>query len=174
MVNDRFNNPNSAIFLNAGYYLIPGGVYLSNDFTVTLWHYLKDLNHYRVFDIGDTVDGYNNIILMSARPPSAWLFTGVHSNIQALTTVVGPNNFILNKWEHLAFTLQGTYLKIYLNGVVIASEPAANVPKVMFRNYAYLGKSSATVDPNPIGYYDEMRFYDRALNETEILAVMRI
>ena len=176
MVNDRFNNPNSAIFLNAGYYLIPGGMYLSGDFTITVWHYLKDLKNYRIFDICNGEGGNNNIILMSGTIPTFYIYIGANPNILAVTMIAGTNDFVLNKWEHLAVTLQGTYLKMYLNGVVIVSEPAANIPTVMVRNYAYLGKSSSPLNnsPNPIGYYDEMRFYSRALNQTEILAVMRI
>lgn len=152
---------------------MPGGVYLSNDFTVTVWHNLLNSNHYRVFDIGNG-DANNNIILMSAKAPSAWLYIGANPSMVGKTSLIASNNFILNKWQHLAFTLQGTVLQIYLDGVVIASTPSAFVPKVMYRSYGYLGKSSALVDSNPIGYYDEMRFYNRTLNQTEILAVMRI
>jgi hypothetical protein len=177
IVNDRFNNPNSAIFLNAGYYLMPGGTYLSNDFTVTVWHNLLNSDHYRVFDLGDFNDGSNNnnIILMSGVQAAAYLFID-NTGVNPVRTVIADSNFfILNKWQHLAYTLQGTTLRIYLNGVVVASTTSSCVPKVMARPYCYLGKIGALVDPNPaVGYYDEMRFYDRALNQTEILAVMRI
>ena len=151
-------------------------MYLSGDFTVTVWHYLKDLKTYRIFDICNGEGGNNNIILMSGTIPTFYIYIGANPNIVGVTMIAGSNDFVLNKWEHLAVTLQGTYLKMYLNGVVIVSEPAANIPTVMLRNYAYLGKSSSPLNnsPNPIGYYDEMRFYSRALNQTEILAVMRV
>ncbi len=40
-VSDRFCTPNSAIYLRNGYLQIPDGVYLSGDFTVTVWISLK-------------------------------------------------------------------------------------------------------------------------------------
>lgn len=40
-VPDRFENPNSAIYFNNGYLQLEHGTYISGDFTVTLWLYLK-------------------------------------------------------------------------------------------------------------------------------------
>ena len=41
---DRFNNPNSAIHLNGGYYMLPNGVYFSGELTVTVWAYVLSVS----------------------------------------------------------------------------------------------------------------------------------
>ena len=37
---DRFDNPNSAIYLKNGYLQVPSGTYFTGDFAITAWIYL--------------------------------------------------------------------------------------------------------------------------------------
>ena len=52
---DRFGTPNSAIYFNQGYLQAPPGNYfLSGNFTVTAWIYLKSIQSWsRIIDFGD-------------------------------------------------------------------------------------------------------------------------
>ena len=53
-VEDRFNNPNSAIYFNSGKLKVPSGVYFSGDFTFIAWIKIKYYVVYgRIFDFGN-------------------------------------------------------------------------------------------------------------------------
>ena len=68
----------------------------------------------------------------------------------------------LNAWTHVALTYDGAWLRIYMDGLEVASRTAH-------------GTLAATENPMELGLYfhgalDEVRVYDRALDAAEILA----
>jgi hypothetical protein len=107
--------------------------------------------------------GTNDIYYLMAtsnpagRPATGGTFT---------TPLFGTSTLPLNTWSHLASTYDGTTLRLYVNGVQVASR-------------AQTGAIPA--DPGPLtlggdGFYgqfftgriDEVQIYDRALSQTEI------
>ncbi len=78
----------------------------------------------------------------------------------------GSTALALNTWSHLASTYDGTTLRLFVNGTQVATKATS-------------GAMAATASPLRIGgnaiwgeYFagqiDEVRIYNRALNETEI------
>ena len=102
--------------------------------------------------------------LASARPVGAGTFGGT------LSQVVGTANLDNNTWTHLATTYDGSNLRLYVNGVQVASK-------------AQTGSLAASASPltiggDPIdgqffkGRIDEVRVYRAALSQAEIQADM--
>ena len=99
--------------------------------------------------------------------PSGWTRTSGSS-----TSVTGTTAIALNTWTHLAVTYDGATRRIYINGVLNATNAAS-------------GAIAATPDPLKIGgnavwgeYFagqiDEMRIYNRALTQAQLQADMNM
>ena len=78
----------------------------------------------------------------------------------------GTAALVANAWTHLAATYDGTTMRLYVNGMEVASRPQT-------------GNIATSTNPLQIGgdsiygqYWsgriDEVRIYNRALNQTEI------
>ena len=82
----------------------------------------------------------------------------------------GPTANPVNAWTHVALTYDGSMLRLFVNGVQVASTPAAGAMQSS-ANPLWIGGNS------PYGEYfqgviDEARVYNRALTATEIQTVM--
>jgi chitodextrinase len=76
------------------------------------------------------------------------------------SNLFGPATLPLNTWSHVAATYDGTTIRLYVNGVVVASQ-------------AQSGAISTSAEPLRIGagwpgLIDEVRVYNRALSVSEI------
>jgi YD repeat-containing protein len=83
------------------------------------------------------------------------------------TPVASEDPLPVGSWSHLALTLDGENLRLYVNGVLKAIEPAepittSNNPLQMGGNLIWGEEDSYK------GLIDEVRLYDRALSEKEI------
>jgi hypothetical protein len=81
-----------------------------------------------------------------------------------LTNLSGTSLLPLNTWSHLAATYDGATMRLYVNGVQVAS--AAQTGPI--------GASSQplTIGSNWSGLIDELRIYNRALTASQILTDM--
>jgi hypothetical protein len=97
---------------------------------------------------------------------------GVRVMTQSDGNASSPTALPLNAWSHLAATYDGSMLRLFVNGVQVASA-------------AYTGSLSTSTNPLRIGgnsgfgeYFagviDEVRIYYRALTPSEIAADMTI
>jgi len=78
----------------------------------------------------------------------------------------GPSVLPVNTWTHLAATYDGTLVRLYVNGVQVASQAqtsslTTSTGTLQIGGDAYSGENFA-------GRIDEVRIYDRALTATEI------
>ena len=79
--------------------------------------------------------------------------------------VASSNSINTNEWYHIAGTYDGSYLKLYVNGVLEANDLIAGYSGVT--HTAYIGYEQHR--PNGFqGTIDEVRVYDRALSDTEV------
>jgi hypothetical protein len=96
----------------------------------------------------------------SARP-SAYIDTG--SAERGLTS---PSALAVNTWSHLAFTYDGTTMRLYINGTQVASAAETGL--------AMTSASPLRIGGNTIwsewfaGLIDDARIYNRALTATEV------
>ena len=96
--------------------------------------------------------------------PSAGLNTG------SLQDVYGPAGLPLNTWSHVATTWDGATLRMFVNGVQVASK-AVSGPLLTSTQPLRIGGNS-TWGEYFAGKIDEVRIYNRALSATEVQSDM--
>ncbi|MCP4612216.1 MAG: LamG domain-containing protein [Planctomycetes bacterium] len=84
----------------------------------------------------------------------------------------GPTVITGGDWHHFAGTFDGTEGRIYVDGVLDATTPAADGPINIEPENLWIGNNSQNTSRQLHGLLDDMRIYTRALNEVEILGVM--
>ncbi len=75
----------------------------------------------------------------------------------------------VGKWTHLAVTYDGSTLRFYNDGVLVASESASLI--VNNQNPLIFGRAESTPYYNFNGFLDEVRIYERALRAQDIAAI---
>ena len=169
-VPDRFNNPNSAIYLQKGYLQVPAGVYFSGDFTITAWVEFNSTQYYqRIIDFNNiNSDGVpsDNVIFCLKRM-SLNLFINTFFSYKKLDYVV-PSRLNLKQWYHLAYVLQGKTGTVYVDGVNVGSGPQ-NSPNNVTRYNNFIGKSWSSGDALADATYDDIKIYKGALQASDIL-----
>jgi hypothetical protein len=154
-------------FYYYGYVQVPEGVWFSGDFTIESWVYLKEGRHWaRIIDFGNGPEK-DNIILVSSEgddgPPGLQI-----KNSSGFEDLFAPFNLPVETWAHLAATLEGSTVKIYINGELVATKEFSRLPENVNRTRCYIGKSNWSSDPTFWGYMDDVRIWNRALSKQEI------
>jgi hypothetical protein len=159
-VSDRFCTPNSAIYLRNGFLQIPDGVYLSSDFTVTIWINLKSYQSWsRIFTFGK--EQSNGNVLFSMYQKTSDLYIG---NKQ--TGLRANANIELNKWHFVSVVLKETTVYIYVNGIIINSGSLIKLNNLRKNNF--IGKSNYANDPYIDAIFDEIKIYKGVLSGNEM------
>jgi gliding motility-associated-like protein len=175
---DRFGNPNSAYHFNGtdNYMQIPNSASLNmpNKMSVALW--VKATGYY-------TGPCYNNMLVTKSAtttlPSNFYVrFADVYNGCTAPTTIderfsgnntVAPTPLVqLNEWYSVVWTSDGVLERIYVNCVLKVTALASGVP---FSNGLdmFFGKQNSGAFPYWLnGDLDEIRIYDRALNQDEV------
>jgi hypothetical protein len=165
-VNDRFGNPNSAIYFNNGFIQLPSNVYFEGDFTITTWFNLKSFktNTFLLsFDVSSAVS-----LLIS----NSTALSGFVSNMQKYAGINSPSSllFNLNEWYFIGFVVQKAMAILYVNGVQVANATSPNfVPASTLRAQNFIGKSnypgiSRLLD----GVIDDLKIYKGSLSAINI------
>jgi hypothetical protein len=146
-----------------------------NDFTITTWVKMDAVATWmRIFDLGSGTA--RNIFLT----PQAGV-SGGKSTVRFAIKNSGAEQQLnysyawpLNTWTHIAITLSGTAASLYINGELVATNPAfALKPSdIGITNQNYIGKSQYN-DPLLRASVDEFRIYNRALTASELVAAMK-
>ncbi len=175
---DRFGNPNSAYHFNGidNYMRVTDNATLNmgNKMSIAIW--VKATGYY-------TGPCYNSMCVMKSNPatlPSNYFirFADIYNGCTSPSTtqerfagnnVVAATPFVqLNQWYSVVWTSDGVTEKIYVNCELKGSVPAGGVPYTNISDLL-MGKN---VDPSfPYwldGDLDEVRLYDRALNQDEV------
>ena len=74
-----------------------------------------------------------------------------------------------NQWQHLAFTYDGSYIRLYKNGIIVDSTAANGTitQTTQSFNLGMLDYQGSAFHLN--GRLDEIRLWDVALSQTEII-----
>lgn len=132
----------------------------TSDFTVEMW-----------FKCIQPVGGNADVLINQADGTGqgrTWLRilagSGFISSALGVTTTNGTTELVANQWYHVALTLQGTTLKLYINGNQEAS--TSRTPEACDGSM-FIGKHS-TLGNNFGGTIDEFRFWNIARTQAEI------
>lgn len=134
--------------------------------------YKKFQNWSRVFDFGVKFKN-NDIYLTNGKSQS----NSFHLTVRAkdINGLYLENVLDSNTWYHLAFSLDSQgYLTAYSQGKIIAPKKWIISAKKMMRKNQFLGKSQSKNDAYLNGILDDLRIYDRAINESEIKSLFAL
>ena len=167
--NYRNNIVSSALDLNVGYVQAPEGVYFSGDFTITVWVMYRNIksNYAKILDFGSP--GIDEVILGVVETSGCIEFT----IFDAYQHIVNKANEPLREkqWYFLSTVLKDSKAAIYNNRILKQEGPSYRARNITsFTNY--IGKSAWNNVPNTNGKIDELKIFNRALTESEILEEM--
>lgn len=159
----------SAIALDgtSGYVSVPDGSVLDGmgSMTVGAWVNLAQRASYDYVVVGKDAPSYRIMVNTVGKPYFRVKTTNNDWNT-AGTTVNGPTALPLNTWTHIVGTYDGSYLRIYVNGILsgTSSQPiSGNI---------YNGSAALRFGYNSTGYLkgslDEIAIYDHALRAPEV------
>lgn len=190
LTNDRFNNPNSAYRFNGqdSYIRIPHSATLNTASNITLAVFIKPTGFYYGTCHGNSIlmkgtddtpssayrlrfedEMYSNSTNCTYSPPDT-----VHQNYWGPGTRVpgGYTPYVTKgEWISLIYTYDGTNAKLYINCQLVAN---VNAPGYFFNNNQdlFIGKMDNPSFPYWLnGELDDIRIYNRAINEDEVKAI---
>ena len=142
----------------------------NDGFTVTTWAKFSATpgSWERIFDFGNG-DNANNIF-MGREETSTNFVLGIHDpgadNYLTATGAISDTN-----WHFWAASCSGSTCKLYKDGTMIASSTTMKIPANVTRTSNYIGKSNWPNDAYFEGGIDELKVFDDALNDTQILTI---
>jgi len=168
----KFGN---AVNINGGYVTIPSGTTIgfgtATSYTISAWVYLNaNHNWARVCDFATNASTYGFLTTQSS-------FTG-KPGFCVTNTAGGPaidssEPIPVGVWTHLAVTASGTDGKLYMNGVVVGTNPAMTVNLTHLGNCSNrIGKSVGAGEASLNGLIDDFRIFPAAMSQDEIQALI--
>lgn len=169
---DRFGNPSGAMYFdgNGSYVLIPNSPSLNSPgsgITLAGWIQIEDFPGIRVAGlINKTV---NSAYGQYGLNYQSWAESGVGFAISGGTQgIFARTHFLRQRWYFVCATFDGNYLKVYSNGSLVQSVETAGII-VPDNNPVVLGLDSPGQNEFLQGSLDDIRIYNRALSQSEIL-----
>jgi len=167
----------------SGYVSVPTAVFANaKDITIATWINVTTSQSWaRVLDVGvnakiasntSTGTKYMNLVPKNGGTNLAFAISkDGYGSEQTLTSAALDTG----KWRHVAVVLGTGQSSLYVDGVLVPNTSTVSLRPTDLGtiDYAYLGKSQFSNDPNFDGQIDEFRVYGRALSATEILALFQ-
>ena len=169
---DRFGNANSALNLNGGYTFVPPGVYFNSEFTISAWVYPDTVGSWaRLIDFGNGQYDNNVAFAFSCNIYLVPTLCMSDSSIAVFRTISSVNYFE-KIWHFLTASFDGINARMYLDGKLTQTF-LSNVTQInVTRSKNYIGKSNFDWDGNSSSLVDDLRIYNRCLNDIEIQNLM--
>ena len=176
LTSDRNSISLSAMSFNTGYMKAPSGYYFGNaNFTVMVWVKVRTVTTWdKIIDFGSGSSTSNVICAFSGGkirvPRMVFLVDAAWKS-----AIDYSEQIELNKWIHLSFVFAYPNGFVYLNGVensTLASSFYTAYPKYTLRTNNLVGASNWPNDGNIDADMDELKIFNRDLNQEEILNEM--
>lgn len=160
------------------YATLPTGIVSSlNDFTISTWVRMDaKTNWMRVFDFGVGATTPVKYMFLSIQAGSANVMRYAIKNGGSEQVVSYTYALPLNTWTHFAVTQQGNTCRMYVNGVLAATNTGLTIKPSMIgmTDKNFLGKSQFASDAMFKGSVDEFKIYSRALSAAEVAESMKL
>ncbi len=135
---------------------------ITNTFSFSCWFKVSDSSKsFCVFDDGGASS--SNLIQFIPSHSSGNYFISFGTSSNRLTGV-RPSSFIDGNWHHMVVTKSSNTLKFYVDNTLI-SEDTSHTDSVSGLSNAQIGNYSSNFSDGAI---DEVRVFDKALDETEV------
>ena len=166
---DRFGSRNSALNLNFGWTQVPSGIYFdAPQFTISAWVYPQSSGEYaRLIDFGNG-PGNNNIVVSLDTVDSKISQVAICGSSNCLFLLTSSVAFTISQWTLIAVTFDGSFLKIYINGVLTGALSASYNLPTLTRMNNYIGRTNWNSGGNSNTIIDDLRFYNISLSQIEI------
>ena len=170
--NNRFNFANSSISFNYGFYFAPTGEYFNGDFTISVWVKLNKLISWaRILDFGNNQADTIYLSLSNGSTSKPVLFSS--DNKKSPSSIMSNTTISLGKWSNLVASLNGNNARMYIDSLLVA-EGSIYRPLSVTRSSNYVGKSNWFVNENLYADLDELRIYNRALSDSEVVDLFKM
>ncbi|WP_300602340.1 LamG domain-containing protein [Niabella sp.] len=177
---DRFGNANSAYNFNGtnSYIEIASSaslskIYTSNEVTIAAWinirNWYNNWNVFAVFEQYDPSTDWGSVLL-----EANWASGGILFESGYNTNYIGCDyTWQFNQWHHLAVTYSKLtdITKFYVDGNLVGAKAYHEAFSLDNVNSYSIGRSLSGPDEYSDGIIDEVRIYNRALKESELMTL---
>lgn len=170
LTSDNSGNPNSAYYFDGiNNYIDIGDWENGGKMSFTFWARWDEFNNYsRIIDLGNGSSS-NNIIISNYQTNNG-LFFSIYTSGE--TKLINTNTITLNQWDFYTATVdENGIMTLYKNGAQIAQKTDGVTPTTILRTQQFIGKSNFTADGYFKGAIDEVKIYNKALTNTEVLTI---
>ena len=174
-IEDRFGNEKSALALNGAWTQIPSGVYFNTtEITISVWIYPQQIEtNSIIFSFGNDSTNFGRAINFLLNGQSTRPYFSSYSKHGSFE-VLSKESLVLDEWQFLSFTFNGTHARMYLNGQIL-TELIENFNfklDSLFRTTCNIGLDVNFANKieykNSWLYLDDLRFYNKSLAKEEI------
>ena len=159
-----FDGTNDHIQVAAGNY------FGSGTFTIEAWVYPKNYAaNARLLDFANGQSN-NNVLLAITGGGNGYPYFQIYNGATAFGTITSSINVPQNQWSHIAVTVNGTAVTMYINGAVAGTTTiSGSIPNISLSN-CYIGRSNWNGDAYFNGMMDEFRIWNVARTQAQIQA----
>jgi len=158
---------------NGAYATLPANIVDTvGDFTITAWVYWKGGQSWsRIFDFGSNTLHY--MFLSPQTGSGKMTFAATLNGSEGELRLEAPTAMPAMQWVHVALTLAGTDLTLYLNGQAVATAQNFRFPPFQLGHTTqnYIGRSQYANDPTFNGMIDDFRIHNGAASAADIQAL---
>ena len=157
LTTDRFGRNSSSLKLNYGNLQAQDGIYFYGDFTLTTWVKMYALNATVRFFKMIAQSGTSLLFCLTFSANTGPFYAFSNGNQAANTSLT------IGKWQHLAYTIKGTTLSIYIDGLCVYTGFTSQISPQVFNSVYFGYPYSPYVD------LDDVKIYNRSLTQSEII-----
>jgi hypothetical protein len=171
-VKDRYGIDSSALYLKNAYLNLPNGVYISGDFTLSVWVKLISItnNSSRLLSISNDKIYLDSILfsLGVASLTETKPFFLISDTNYTVFRYFQSTALVINTWQNLVYRLNGSKLTMFIDGNVVGTTNCPIIPQNVIRNNVQFGSRSNLLSETSDFHLDELRLYNRSLTDDEI------
>lgn len=163
--------------MNSSYFYAPSGVYFNGGpFTISTWIQPIAFNKNSFFLSFGNGAASDNVYLSISNGNTGIPYVGIWKIGASLSIISSNVSLVIGQWSYLTGVFNLTHLMIYLNGQLTGMGLVqGQMNQNVLRTRCFLGRSNwypSELDAS--AYFDEIRIYERALSQDEIITNMRV